>query len=597
MRRFLKCHTLFTFIVLVSLIDLCAQEEDTSYWNNSTPLVSYRLVPPPVGYKPTLKDLDGDGDPDIIYSMTIRNTPILWIDDDDDLKSGDFEGDTDSDCLLIDVNRDGKYCDHEDIAVDWIDTDMDGEADMQVFVENAREDEERKWGPGHYMWVIDTDKDNVFNYIDWNTFELRAWLHEGSSNFIEDYSGKSTFLKAHNSTYHMNDVRLNWENPFLFFDPDNDGLTEMAFRGLDRPGSQVDSFTEGKISYVGVSFDLDNDNSPGNEFDYDMSFRFGGKGFDYMDQVHRFENTRVEEADKYFKDPRWRQVTELIYPDFNAALDLTYDKGEWDNIYFVYDEDDDCERWERVEFYDPLNPFKVGGRNPFVPGGENLGGGLDNNLQADAIGDRGEWDLDNSGKANLYISSFDGRLHLYGAEWGCWRIDQLAHSYQGWGGLYDPHTPKWERHQKEFSPFSTFKYEDTDNNGFFDQIEMDIDGDTVFEKKVSLFDLGINDKCEIIDATKMSYEDYRQLHTSMSEEIWENAQNALDVADKSGLNTSWYAFMKNPKSEYQKYSYGYWLQFYVYMDLVYYARQTNDGAMIERIDKAYFGGSWETLMD
>ena len=145
MRRLLIRHALFTFIILVTQIDLCAQDKGTSYWNHSTPLVSYRLPPPPVGYKPTLEDLDGDGDPDIIHSMTIRNTPILWIDDDDDLKSGDFEGDTDSDCLLIDVNQDGKYCDHEDIAVDWIDTDADGKADMQVFVENAMENEERNF--------------------------------------------------------------------------------------------------------------------------------------------------------------------------------------------------------------------------------------------------------------------------------------------------------------------------------------------------------------------------------------------------------------------------------------------------------------------
>ncbi|MDW7691183.1 hypothetical protein R9C00_19475 [Flammeovirgaceae bacterium SG7u.111] len=588
MKRVLTYYTLSAFIVLLVQVELCAQDEGRSYWNNNIPLVSYRLPPPPIGYKPVQEDLDGDGDPDIIYSVTIRNTPIMWIDDDDDLREGDFEGDTDSDCLLIDVNKDGKYCDYEDIAVDWIDKDGDGMADMQVFIENAKEGA-KKWGPGHYFWVIDSDKDNVFNYIDWNTFEVRAWLHEGSSNFFEDYVGQSTFLKAHTSTYHMEDVRLNWENPFLFFDHDGDGLTEMAFRALDSPKNRDTVFVEGKVSYVGVSFDLDNDNAPGNEFDYDMSFRFRGegKGFDYMDQVHKFKNVRVEEADKFFKDPRWRQVTELIYPDFDTALDLTYNRGEWDNIYFSYDEDDDCERWERVEFYDPKSLFTIGGRN----------GGLDNNLQADAIGDRGEWDLDNSGKGNIYISKFDGRIHLYGAEWGAWRVDQLAYSYQGFGGMYDTYTPKWERLQKEFTPFSTFKYEDTDNNGFIDQIEMDIDGDTLFEKSVSLLELGIDDKCEIIDAAKMSYEDYRKLHTSMSEGIWAKAQAALDVADKLGLNTSWYAFMKNPKSDYQKYSYGYWLQFYVYMDLLDQAKRVEKGLKPDKIDKAYFEGNWEILLD
>lgn len=589
-----------SFLLAINLGDLFAQavtsqkDDSAGYWNSGTPLVSFRLPLPPRGYKPRVEDLDNDGDPDVIYSVTIRNTPIMWIDDDDDMKTGDLEGDTDSDCLLIDINKDGKYCDVDDAAFDWIDTDADGVADMQVYIDNAPRGTRR--GP-HYMWMIDSDNDNVFNYFDWNTFQLRAWLHEGNSNFIEDYAGQSTFLKAHASTDRMSDLRLNWENPFLFFDHDDDGLTEMAFRATDRPANRDIQYTEGRIGYVALAYDLDNDNGPGNEYDYDMSIRFKGKGFDYMDQVHKFDNKRVEESDKFIGDPRWRQLSELIYPGFDSALDLTYNRGEWDNVYFVFDEDDDCERWERVEFYYPMDLFTTGARNPWLPGGDTLGGGLDHHIQADAIGDRGEWDLDNSGKGDLYISKFDGRIHLYGAEWGAWRVDQLAWSYQSWGGVEGFYEPRHRRFQKEFSPFSTFKYEDTDGNGFLDQIQMDIDGDTIFDKTVSLKALGIDDQCEIIDASEMSYDDYRALHTKMSSDIWERAQTALKVADQHGLNTNWYAFMKTPKSEYQKYSYGYWLQFYIYMDLTDQSERGKKGLKTEQIDKAYFGGDWEALLN
>ncbi|MFB9052688.1 hypothetical protein ACFFVB_06300 [Formosa undariae] len=589
----------FSIVLLLLTSSIHAQEQDdhiqdNNYWNSNTPLAAYRLPPAPKGYKPTYIDLDGDGDPDVLRSITIHNTPIQWIDDDDDMKEGEFEGDTDSDCLMIDVNKDGKYGDRGDMAIDWIDTDDDGKADMQVLVENSPLEDDRLSGPDqHYMWVLDTDKDNVFNYIDWNTFKIRAWLHEGNSNFLEDYSGQSTFLKIHSSTFIMDDVRLSWENPFLFFDQDNDGLSDMAVRCLDRykknEGKDDDRGLDmtGNIQLVALTYDMDNDNVAGNEFDFDMSFRFTGKGFNYLDQVHTFKNRRVEESDLFFLDARWRKITELIYPNHDSVLDLTYNRGEWDEIYFVYDEDDDCERWERVEFYDPLDPFKIGLKN----------GGLDDNQQADAIGDRGEWDLDNSGKANLYISKFDGRLHLYGAEWGCWRIDQLAYSYQGWGGLYNEYTPRWERLQKEFSPFSTFKYEDTDNNGFLDKIEMDIDGDGKFEKIVSLEALGLDDECEIIRTSEMSYEDYRKLHTTMSNDIWKGAQDALVVADNAGINTSWYALMINPKSENQKYNYGYWIQFYVYMDLIDLASRTNNTSEIKTLDQAYFGGDWAKALD
>jgi len=80
-------------------------------------------------------------------------------------------------------------------------------------------------------------------------------------------------------------------------------------------------------------------------------------------------------------------------------------------------------------------------------------------------------------------------------------------------------------------------------------MSLDIDGDTIFEKVVFLKDLNIDDRCEIINTSNMEYDDYSQLHTSMSNNIWKQAENAISVAKKAGLNTAWYAFMKNPKSE------------------------------------------------
>jgi len=120
----------------------------------------------PAGTSIKFIDLDKDGDPDLLETLTINNTPVRWIDDDDHMKTTDMEGYTDS---------------------------------------------------------------------DWDTFELRCWIHQGQSDFYEDYHGKSIFMKIHSTTEKMSDVRLNWENPFLFYDTDNDGLTEMAIRLCDSP--------------------------------------------------------------------------------------------------------------------------------------------------------------------------------------------------------------------------------------------------------------------------------------------------------------------------------------------------------------------------
>lgn len=585
-------------IVLLAFLLFCgkylaAQKalEPKAYWNHNSLLISYRLPPPASGTKVDYVDLDGDGNPDVLRTKTVNNIPVQWIDDDGDLKVGDIEGDTDSDCLMIDRNKDGQYGSHGDMIIDWNDTDNDGQADMQVVLEYP--DENR--GGGHYMWVIDMDEDNIFNYVDFHTFKLRAWLHNGQADFYEDYHGNSAFMKIHSGTDRINDLRLSWENPFLFYDFDDDGLTESAVRLLDYTEEVRDpdypnrkakkKRLVGKINWASASFDLDNDNGPENEFDLDFTLGFRGQGFDYMDQVHRFDNMRgLPAADSLFMDPRFRQLTELIYADHESAWDLIFERGKWEQIYFVFDEDDDCERWERVEFLDPLSPFKIGERN----------GGIDNNRQADAAGDRGEWDLDNSGNAQLYIGKFDGRLHLYGAEWGCWRIDQNASSYQGFGGVYDGYGPG--RSQTEPEKFSTIKYTDTDDNGFIDFIEYDLDGDTLFEHAVSLKKLGIDDRCERIDTHSLAYKDLLALNTAMADDLWQNAMQACEVAKRAGINPAWYALMMSPKSTQQKYAYGYWLQFYLYRDLLDWASRKSDESLLNALDIAYYSGDWESLL-
>lgn len=462
-------------------------------------IASFRMPLPPPGFKPKLEDLNGDGKPEAIYSMTGDSVPILWIDDDRDMKWTDIEGDMDNDCLLIDRNKDGIYGGDGDLVIDWVDSDNDGKADLQIVMDYPAVHATEVWPNGHVMILLDTDKDNIFNYIDWNTYQIKSWNKSGRAAFYTDYSGQSAFTKMHVATYNMGDLRLNWENPFLFYDPDKDGLSEIAVRLLDSPSTKdekaswndyVNMQLEGVIDWVSISVDLDNDNAPGNDFDFDFTLGLRGGGFDYMDQVHVFKNMRgLPEADKFFMDPRWRQMDELIYPDHKNAFDLIFNRGKWESAHFVYDEDDDCHRWERVEFYEARDPFKVGAGN----------GGLDHNTQADAAGDRGEWDMDCSGKGNLYISPLDGRLHLYGAEWGCWRVDQNTEYYQGWDRLWINKNPK---------KFATVKYTDKNGNGFLDYVEYDMDGDGKFETVFDLKALGIDDSAKLIDVSSFTYRDY-----------------------------------------------------------------------------------------
>ncbi len=574
---------------LISAESLLAQApEGSAFWQSKAKLTPFRLPLPekPVSYI----DLDKDGDPDVLRAV-IGKTPIQWIDDDDDMKHGDLEGDMDSDCLMIDRDADGNYGGEHDLTIDWGDEDGDGLADLQVIGDHRGWNHKRnKWGGSHYFIFMDTDKDGVLNYVDWTKQTLEAWDHSGRSNFFPDYNGQSLFMKAHKGVSDIKDLRYNWENPFLFFDFDDDGLTEMTIRYVDegkklpkgKKGQPIIDYT-GQVTGVYMGIDLDNDTRPQNEQDFDMSLKFMGKGFNYQSHKHAFKSLRgLPASDQYFNDPRIRRLDSLIYVDHTHAYAQIF-KGEWQQCWFVFDEDDDCERWERVDFYDPLDPFKVGSRN----------GGLDNNPQSDVAGDRGEWDQDFSGKGNLYISPLDGRLHLLGAELGYWRIDQFAHYFQGWQGWRS----KGELERPEPSSFATVKYTDTDANGFMDHIEYDLDGDARYEESVSLKELGIDDKAAVIEIRSMKYADYQTMNQKMADALWAEAQAAVKVANQYKLNTGWYAWMMHPKSVQEKYSHGYWLGFYIYRDLTAYFKLQKKPEQILKLKKAYYSSDFKSLIE
>lgn len=579
---------------------LCAQT-DPGYWNHKTTLLPRRL-PLPSDLKSIERiDLDKDGDPDVIKYTICDSIPVMWVDDDDDMKWTDIEGDMDSDCLFIDKNKDKKFAGPWDLSIDWNDENNDGIADMQFVIENDNPNQSNvfDWSSNLMMIIDDGEKDGCFNYVDWNLMVIRPWEHNGHSNFFTDYLGNTLFTKMSVSSFRMADFRFSWENPFIFWDFDNDGMSEMALRMLDIPHFrkkdatdmqfvEIDSernvkFSE-KINYVAITYDLDNDNGQGNEFDFDMSMCFEGDGFNYSDQVNKYKSLRgLPDADTLLYDSSWRQLTELVFPNRQTALDLTFNRGKWSKCRFVFDEDDDCNRWERVEFYEP--------KNPFISGADK--GGLDNNRQSDAMGDRGEFDMDFSGKGNLYIGGFDGRIHLNGAEWGAWRIDQTALSFQGFGGLYELWAPG--RMQRKPGLFGTIKYTDTNNNGFIDLIQYDLNGDTIFEESVSLTALNIDDRQQVITTAGMSYAGFQEIFKKLTEKNWSMAKQAISIAKKNGLSTDWYAFWKNPRTLHEKYDYAYWLNFYIYRDLRQMAQMRNDKSLINKIDHAYYSGNWSEL--
>lgn len=526
-------------------------------------------------------DIDADGRPDIVERWW-NGRRVRWLDENGDLRADDTRGDTVSDTLQVDKNGDGLYDGPHDQNVRWVDSDGDGRADMQIFVTHSPEWSEGRWDASrsHWMIFIDVERDGVLGRQDWEKFDFDEdnWAYTGAGNWMPDYHGDAVFLKIHRPPQALPDPRLNWENPFAFYDYDADGLSEMAMRWLD-PSSAMPpiergvSALSGRLGEAFVTFDLDNDSARGNETDYDMTLRgAGGPGVPYRSFVHKHPAMRGQaKFDACFLWNNWRRVDELMYMPHERGFDNFFTAG-WASLYFVYDEDDDDHRWERVEMYYPFHGF--GGPEEEVdlystkrwrrgnyanqsPAGEGERPGLMGHPQADSLGDRGEFDRDNSGGGRLYVGAFDRKLHLAGAEWGAWLVDRNAEYHGGWK------TPS----PKPLAPRvgEVVRYADTDGNGFLDTFEYDYEGDRAVDFKVSLLDYRTPanphpDAAPLIDTRG---EGWRGLHAHFrraAEQSWREALAVYGAAWRRGLTTPETDALAFASSLGERHEHAYWLK-------------------------------------
>ena len=564
-------------------------------------------------------DINKDGKPDIIERWW-NGKRVRWLDEDGNMLATDTRGDQVNDVLQIDKNGDGLYDGPLDINVKWADNDHDGQADLEVFVTQPPEWAPGKWSTSesHWMIYIDVDKDGVLGWLDWTKFDFGNdnWGYTGAGDWLPDYNGNSIFLKIHRPPQSLPDPRLNWENPFAFFDYDGDGVSEMAMRWLDPvpPLDNDKTNLSGVLSEAFVTFDLDNDSTKGNETDYDMSLRgAGGPGVPYKQFVHKYPALKGNpKFDDCFQWNNWRQIDELIYMPHEKSFDSFF-TADWQTMYFVFDEDDDDHRWERVEMYYPMHGF--GGTKDIdiystkrwrqgnyagqamVNQGEKPG--LSGHPQADSLGDRGEFDEDNSGGGKLYVGLFDRKLHLAGAEWGAWTVDKNGEYH---GGVKTP-SPKPLAPKVE----EVVKYTDTDNNGFLDTVEYDYDGDRTIDFKFSLLDFKTStnphpDVATLIDTHKEGWKGLNSLFTSIANQSFQEALLVYRAAWRRGLTTPEMDQLASAGAIGERYDHGYWLKEKVFRHIrmrLQQVRKTepSSAASLEQLEhqlaRLYYTGQFE----
>ena len=558
-------------------------------------------------------DIDHDGKPDILERWW-NGKRVRWLDENGDMLPTDTRGDQVGDVMQIDMNGDGLYDSDTDINIKWADNDGDGRADLEAFVQQGRSWSEGKWDPtdSHWMIFIDVEKDGVLGYLDWTKFDFGNdnWAYTGCCDWLPDYNGDALFLKIHRPPQSLNDPRLNWENPFAFYDLDNDGLSEMAIRWLDPvpPLDKDKTNLSGVLSEAFATFDVDNDSSKGNETDYDMTLRgSGGPGVPYRQYVHKYPALKGNpKFDGCFQWNNWRKIDELMYMPHDKSFDNFF-TAKWANMYFVFDEDDDDHRWERVEMYYPMHGFggpkdidlystkkwRRGNYAELAMAGPDEKPGLSGHPQADSLGDRGEFDEDNSGGGKLYVGIFDRKLHLAGAEWGAWTVDKNAEYH---GGSKAP-SPKPIAPRVE----ELVKYTDTDNNGFLDTVEYDYDGDRKIDLRVSLLDYKTAsnphpDVVPLFDLHKEGWNGLNALFTKISNQSFQEGLMVYRAAWRRGLTTPEIDKLASAGAIGERYDHGYWLKEKIFREIrarLHETREPNWEQLEKDLTRLYYTGQFE----
>lgn len=550
-------------------------------------------------------DINHDGKPDILERWW-NGKRVRWLDENGDMLPTDTRGDQVGDVMQIDKNDDGIYDSETDINIKWADNDGDGRADLQAFVTQGRAWSNGKFDPtdSHWMVFIDVEKDGVLGWVDWDKYDFDNWGYTGTTDWLPDYNGNAVFLKVHRPPQSLPDPRLNWENPFAFYDFDGDGVSEMAIRWLD-PVPPLDKDVTrltGVLSEAFATFDLDNDSTKGNETDYDMSLRgAGGPGVPYRQFTHKYPELKGNpKFDGCFQWNNWRQIDELMYMPHEKSYDAFF-TARWATMYFVFDEDDDDHRWERVEMYYPMHGFggpkdidiystkkwRRGNYAELAMAGPDEKPGISGHPQADSLGDRGEFDEDNSGGGKLYVGVFDRKLHLAGAEWGAWTVDKNAEYH---GGSKTP-SPKPIAPRVE----EVVKYTDTDNNGFLDTIEYDYDGDRTIDLRVSLLDYRTPsnphpDVVPLIDTHKEGWKGLNVLFGQIASQSFQEGLMVYRAAWRRGLTTPEIDKLASASAIGERYDHGYWLKEKIFREI----RKRIRGTALEKdLTRLYYTGQFE----
>ena len=483
------------------------------------------------------------------YFNTVFNVgqepPSMW---------NDARGDWGNYTILVDRDECGRFDSAGDFYYKALDLNGDGYPEAEFYhLYPGRV--ERPWSNKLH---VNLNGERDMSYLDWENFfytdNEQRYLDDGK--YVMNVHGSGFFLNSYCS-----EVQNSWENPIAWYDFDFDGRTNMVMRAADThrvEKTEDDLCYRGDLSEFEISFELNGNTEPGKSHSLDMQltfYQYEGIGPSYREYVDHITLTAGLPEAAFLSDrllPTRQEPVRRYFPYMDGHK-FAAEFEDWAGVWLIFDEDDDDNRWEEMfSRHEPAGEWE---------------------RYSDRIGDRTEVDLDYGGRGQLYVGTFDGRIHLYHAEEAIWDIDYLA-LYKGAVDRKDtdegPEPPPGLRYPR-------VRYADTSGNGFIDTIEyltVEYGRESETEevtRTVRLADYAEDgnspDACDLIESrtdgtdvdgwrlgdwdgepltsqdfeatpNKVIYDRITELYRQTCEGMWDDAWRLYTTARRHGLNVS-----------------------------------------------------------
>ena len=392
-------------------------------------------------------DKDGDGIPEEVWYIDIaprhnaNKRPLLVrvICENGNLRMGE-EPDYAGYLYIADWNATGKV----DAVIEYKDLDGDGDLDeMAMYYYDPNYGGLRAW------WGRDDGDDCLLWYdIDYFYYQEPCQDHT-------HFGGDETFF-----AFYIQTGDTHWtpffENPFLFYDRDGDGITEEVIRvcGKDKV-----------IHSLRHSFDLDNNATKESPRNFDVSMSAYAPGWTLEHGAPSYGSVPVggsqftlllEENHTEILTLRGKPTLPVLK---RKVAETFFDNVIWGRVLMTWDENDLNVSWQHgplIERWEGIiaHPSQAPGFEFPQIGGPSCG----------PFNKRFQLVLSPKTANEFYFSPADSRIHI-------------KHSDRTWINVDYDYDQKSDM---------IYLWTDTDKDGILDKIEVDIDGDGVFDDSWTL---------------------------------------------------------------------------------------------------------------